>query len=212
MDSTTGRPFVQLHVDLLLTLIRFLMVSAAILMGGMAIWSMHYLGNRAIDIDGGDFDLQIEYSPGYTAGSFFLAIFGVMLAFYFFSVTENLTWSGTTLGGFFMGSAICGMHYMGQGGINNYTSVYYPRFVIGSALIAISASMVALRIFFQSKAKWTNTAVRRGGSAVLLATAVCGMHYCASAGTRYRLKNFNAGRSLGLSREHVVTTVICLVR
>ena len=75
-------------------------------MGSVAIWSMHYIGNQAVimDVKG----LHITYSPGFTAGSFFLPICGVGIAFYFFSISEHVSIIGTLLGGFIVGSAICG--------------------------------------------------------------------------------------------------------
>lgn len=36
-------------------------------MGGIAIWCMHYIGNRAIVLGGGLDPLQIQYSSGFTA-------------------------------------------------------------------------------------------------------------------------------------------------
>ena len=75
-------------------------------MGSVAIWSMHFIGNQAVimDVKG----LHISYSPGFTAGSFFLPICGVGIAFYFISISEHVSILGTLLGGFIVGSTICG--------------------------------------------------------------------------------------------------------
>ncbi|KAK8078399.1 hypothetical protein PG996_004569 [Apiospora saccharicola] len=48
----------------------FLLVSSSITMGGIAIWCMHYIGNRAIELADGQLELQIAYSAGFTALSF----------------------------------------------------------------------------------------------------------------------------------------------
>ena len=75
-------------------------------MGSVAIWSMHFVGNQAVvmDVKG----LHIDYSSGFTAGSFFLPICGVGVAFYFLSISEHVSILGTLWGGFIVGSAICG--------------------------------------------------------------------------------------------------------
>lgn len=82
------------------------MLAAASVMGSVGIWSMHFIGNRAImmNIDG----LPILYNPAFTAGSFFLPICGVGIAFYVFSISENISISGTIAGGFLLGLAVCG--------------------------------------------------------------------------------------------------------
>ena len=77
-------------------------------MGSVAIWSMHFVGNRAIIMTHNAAGYQIEYSPGFTAGSFFLPICGVGVAFYFFSTSENVGIVATLAGGFLVGLAICG--------------------------------------------------------------------------------------------------------
>ena len=60
------------------------------------------------------------------------------------------------------------MHYMGNGGISNFTLEYIWPFVFGSAVIAVAASTVALGIFFYFKSQWTNTWLKRGSCATIL--------------------------------------------
>lgn len=181
-------------------------------MGAVAIWSMHYIGNRAISMARGEPNLQIQYSPGFTAGSFFLPVCVVAVAFYFFSVSEKVSILGTMVGGLLVGSAVCGMHYMGQKGIANYVSIYAWRRVLGSAIIAVVANTIALGIFFYFKSAWTNSWWKRLCCASLLAVSVSGMHWVATVGTTYRMKADMIGKVSGLSREATVVVVICLVR
>jgi len=102
------------------------------------------------------------------------------------------------------------MHYLGNASISNYTCVYSIANVVGSALIAVAASIVALAIFFVFRAAWTHSWWKRAISAVLLASAVSGMHWCASTGTQYRLVSLDSGTN-ELSRNVTVIVVICLV-
>lgn len=174
---------------------------------------MHYIGNRAISMQNGDPAAQIRYSPGFTAGSFVLSCGSVGLAFYVFGSTEEPSLPITFLAGFLMGSAICGMHYMGQGGISNYTPIYDWPWVLAAAILAIVASTIALGIFFYFRSIWANSWRKRVACAGLLAGAVSGMHWLATRGTRYRfVTNADAFNANGLSRQAVVIVVICLVR
>ena len=180
-------------------------------MGAVAIWSMHFIGNRAIITANGEPQFQIEYNSGFTAGSFFLPICVVAIAFYFFSTAERVSVFATLLGGTLTGAAVCGMHYMGQGGIANYVPIYAWGCVLGSVLIAIAASTVALSIFFYLKSTWTNNWVKRLSCASLLGLSVSGMHWVATVGTTYRLKSGMGSSGNGLSREATVIVVLCLV-
>ena len=181
-------------------------------MGAVAIWSMHFIGNRAIIMARGEANLQIRYDPGFTAGSFFLPVCVVGIAFYLFSVSEYVSILGTMVGGILVGSAVCGMHYMGQKGIANYTPSYSWRHVFGSAIIAVSANIVALGVFFYFRSTWTNSWWKRMSCASLLAVAVSGMHWVATVGTAYRVRTGTVERTSGLSRETTIGVVICLVR
>lgn len=125
--------------------------------------------------------------------------------------TNNVvSWWRLVAGGVLCGTAVCGMHYLGNASINNYTCVYQPSYVIGSAIIAIVASNVALAMFFVFRAMWANAWWKRVISAVVLAGAVSGMHWCASVGTRYRLKRIKPNGNEP-SRTGTVVVVICLV-
>ncbi|KAH8906765.1 hypothetical protein BR93DRAFT_896272, partial [Coniochaeta sp. PMI_546] len=186
-----------------------LLVSAAVTMGGIAIWCMHYIGNRAITLGNGEAELQIAYSSGFTALSFFVPIIVLLGAFVAIGTSSRVYWWRVATGGTLAGAAICGMHYLGNASINNYVCIYNYINVGFSALISVAASMTALALFFVFRASWTHSWWKRGGSAVLLAGAVSGMHWCASTGTQYRLVELNNGVN-ETSRNTTVIIVICL--
>ncbi len=60
-------------------------------MGAVGIWCMHFIGNLAIVMHDGEPALQIQYSPGFTAGSFLLPIVGLAIAFYFYHTSESVS-------------------------------------------------------------------------------------------------------------------------
>jgi NO-binding membrane sensor protein with MHYT domain len=182
-------------------------------MGGIAIWCMHYIGNRATVLGGGQSVLQIAYNPGFTALSFFVPILVLLVAFTALGSNDRVSIIRVSLGGTLAGSAICGMHYLGQEGISNYTCVYNIGNVVGSAAIAVTASVVALSVFFVLRATWTNSWWKRALCAIVLAGAVSGMHWLASVGTHYRLKHVDTSSSYdSISRISTVIVVIVLVR
>lgn len=155
-------------------------------MGGIGIWSMHFIGNRAILLGDGSDGEQISYNIPFTMISLVLPIIVLSTAFYAISFEEKPSIIRLLIGGFLAGGAVCAMHYIGQLGISNYHCTYGPGYVVGAALIATVSATVALSIFFRWKAAWTNSWWRRLSCAALLAGAVSGMHWTATAGTTYR--------------------------
>lgn len=102
------------------------------------------------------------------------------------------------------------MHYLGNASITNYVCVYRPAYVVGAVTISVIASIVALAMFFIYRAMWATSWRKRTISAVILAGAVSGMHWCAVVGTRYQLVNIKS-KNNKLSRSATVIVVICLV-
>lgn len=172
---------------------------------------MHFIGDRAIVLGGGKTQLQIVYSAGYTVFSFLMPV--VVLLLVFASVSSNDTTSATkvVLGGALIGFTNCGMHYLGQAGISNYDCVYPAPFVLGATIFAVVASITALCIFFLFFLTWDTRWWRRPFCAIVLASAVSGMHWIASIGTQYRLKHWNPNPATSLSRTSIVIVVLILV-
>jgi len=178
-------------------------------MGAVSIWSMHYIGNRALVMTNGP---EIVYRPGYTAGSFFLPISLVGSAFHAFGTSETVSIIWTVTGGVLVGASVCGMHYISQQGIANYTLQYSVAYVVGAALIAVAASTIAMGVFFYLTVMWTNSGPRRLACAALLAAAVSGMHWSATVGTSYRVKIEAKTGGAGLSGETTALMVLFLVK
>ncbi|KAI1260856.1 FAD dependent oxidoreductase-domain-containing protein [Xylariaceae sp. FL1019] len=184
------------------------LISAAVTMGGISIWSMHFVGNRATVLAGGQPELQIVYSSNFTAVSFFLPILVLFAAFVATGTNNHVSWWRIGGGGTLAGGAICGMHYIGNASIANYTCEYTVANIIGSAVIAVVDSVAALSIFFALRASWSNSWWKRLASAILLAGAVSGMHWCAATGTNYRLIKLNENNSSSRNIIVIIVTVL----
>ncbi|KAL7624461.1 hypothetical protein AAE478_006026 [Parahypoxylon ruwenzoriense] len=186
----------------------FILVTSAVTMGGISIWCMHFIGNRAIILGHDEPELRVNYSSGFTAISFFLPILVLLAAFVAIGANGRVSWWRIGSGGTLAGAAICGMHYLGNASIKNYTCMYEKAHVVGAALIAVFASILALSLFFVFRATWTNSLWKKALSTFLLAGAVSGMHWTAATGTSYRLIHLN--ESTQLSQIATIIVVICL--
>ncbi|OOF94603.1 hypothetical protein ASPCADRAFT_406488 [Aspergillus carbonarius ITEM 5010] len=178
-------------------------------MGGVGIWCMHYIGNRAIVLGDGAMQTQIIYSMKFTGVSFVLPVIVLLIAFYCIGASEKASYFRILAGGILTGGAVCGMHYIGQLGISNYTCTYRVANVVGAAIIAVFASTVALTVFFRWRATWTDSWWRRGICGCVLALAVSGMHWTAAVGTYYYNHDETMQHNGQLSRSQVV--IICAV-
>lgn len=172
----------------------------------------HYVGNRAITMLDGQEALQIAYAPKLTILSFFMPILVLLVAFVVVTASTKVAWWRVYLSGFLSGSAICAMHYIADLSISNYNTSYHIYYVVGAALIAVSASSAALALFFVFETSWKNAWWKRAGCAMVLAGAVSGMHWCAAVGTQYTLLASATTDSPGgsMSRNDTTIIVACL--
>jgi len=79
------------------------------------------------------------------------------------------------------------LDYIGQVSITGIPYVgYHVAYVVGSVIIGSGAAIIALYIMFiMLRPKLKHSWISKIGVAVILAGAVCGMHYCAMKGTIY---------------------------
>ncbi|KAI2830041.1 hypothetical protein CBS63078_30 [Aspergillus niger] len=182
----------------------YLLLTSSITMGGVGIWCMHYIGNRAIVLGNGEAQFQIIYSMTFTGVSFVLPVVVLLVAFYSIGASEKAGYIRILTGGVLTGGAVCGMHYIGQLGISNYRCSYRVANIVGATIIAVFASTVALTVFFRWRATWTDSWWRRGICGCVLALAVSGMHWTAAVGTYYYNHDTTMKHNGQLSRSQVV--------
>lgn len=179
-------------------------------MGLVAIWCMHYIGNRAIEMGDGNPEIQIYYSPGYTALSAVIPILVLSMAFLVadWKTQNQKSLFYLILVGIFAGGAIACMHYSANFGIINY-SLYFPgKYIGGAVAIAISACMAALTLFFLQQEYWINVWWRRWVCALTIAGAVTGMHFTASVGTTYTIIHVVTEGSNERNTNVIIATVL----
>ncbi|KAI8144251.1 hypothetical protein BJV82DRAFT_608864 [Fennellomyces sp. T-0311] len=189
----------------------FLLGAAAISMGGVAIWSMHFIGNNSLTLYHNGNEYHLNYSAGFTFASLVVAMACMFIAFAFVGVTEEAQIIRIIPSGAFAGIGIAVMHYLGQFAIDFFHLTYKIEYIAGAVIIACAAVIVALYIFFKLRENWTNQWYKRLGSAVLMGVAVCGMHYTAMAGTEYRLPYNQVPPTPRLSRAALIGIISAIV-
>jgi len=150
---------------------------------GTGIWSMHFVGMLA-------FSLPIAL--GYTKLLTFLSwLAGVAVSATALRVANCHALSGKRLllGAATMGGGICAMHYLGMAAMDMVPGIEWnPYLVAASAVIAVSASAVALLIFFWLREATPERALAyQVAAAIVMGIAISGMHYTGMAAANFRV-------------------------
>ncbi|KAF2117752.1 hypothetical protein BDV96DRAFT_644093 [Lophiotrema nucula] len=192
------------------------LMGCSVSFGLVAIWCMHFVGNRAIILGDGEEEIQLYYSSTFTAISAVVPIVvifgGLLVADRFHKGSRGLTTRYVALlaCGVCSGAAITEMHYLGNNGTTDYHLKPSWGYVIGAAAIAIGAATISYTLFFHWSKHWINKWWRRLIVACVLATAVSGMHWTAAAGTVYELQGYHNGPSGGRNTNLIIAVCLCL--
>ena len=146
------------------------LVAAGVAMGG-GIWSMHFIAMIALELP-----FAVAYEPSLTVISLVMAMVvataGLQIVFW-----RAASWRGFISGGVVMGLGVAAMHYTGMAALVLPAAVHYHAGLVAlSIAIAIAAATAALWLAFS-----VNSLPLKLGSAVLMGTAVCGMHFTGMA-------------------------------
>ncbi|HXY21553.1 MAG TPA: MHYT domain-containing protein, partial [Burkholderiaceae bacterium] len=180
------------------------MVASAWLIGGSltmgtGIWSTHFVGMQAFSLP-----IALGYAPLPTLLSWLAAVAVSALALWL-AASAHLTARRLVVGALAMGAGICAMHYIGMAALVVEPAIIWNWWLVAaSASIAFFASAAALLLFWWLRPHAGRHQGRyRLGAALLMGTAISGMHYCAmgaasfSSGTICRSADGLSGNGLG---------------
>jgi NO-binding membrane sensor protein with MHYT domain len=142
-------------------------LAAGLALGGIGVWSMHFIGMVALKLEAAS-----AYSLWETGVSLVAAVIGSALALaYVARAPERL---GRIAGaGFVLGMGVVVMHYLGMFGLKIPGYIQWDYGIVaGSAVIAVLAATAALWLAFN-----TAGGVARAAAALVMGVAVCAMHY-----------------------------------
>ncbi|MEV0650400.1 MHYT domain-containing protein [Phytomonospora sp. NPDC050363] len=156
---------------------------ATIALGGTGIWMMHFTAMIGFDVQNSD----VRYDIGVTALSLFISIASVGFGIYTVGLgRKSLT--KVLIGGPLTGLGVVAMHYTGMGAVRiNGTIEYDPLLFSASVAIAVIAATVALAF-----AVWIEGRKPILIASVIMAIAVCGMHYTGMASVSVALRTEGA--------------------
>lgn len=140
----------------------------------LGIWSMHFVGMVAFEMD-----MPMMYNPWMMLLSFAAAYVGSFIAFFTINLKSRLNIRRLIVAGLFMGASISAMHYIGMAAMEGVT-ISYDHFLFAlSILVAVLASMTAMKMFYELAMKDTSFTLflYKLLSALVMGIAISGMHY-----------------------------------
>jgi NO-binding membrane sensor protein with MHYT domain len=140
---------------------------AGIALGGIGVWTMHFIGMLALKMDTGSSYAAIE-----TGISLIAAIAATSLSLGFAAkAPEKL--GRLMVAGVLLGMSVVVMHYLGMYGLKIVGYVQWDFALVGlSVAIAVVAATAALWLAFNSASLG-----KRVAAAVIMGIAVCAMHH-----------------------------------
>ncbi|HTL38266.1 MAG TPA: EAL domain-containing protein, partial [Kofleriaceae bacterium] len=164
---------------------RLAWLTAASIVMGVGVWSMHFIGMFALSLETDGWPMQIGYQQGQVLGSLLVAIAGSVLALGIAS-RRNLSGRALAACGLLMGGAISWMHYVGMSAVVMAATIQYTPSVLALSLataVVISTLALALARPGETKAKWEQWTER--AASVVMGVAIAGMHYTAMAASNF---------------------------
>jgi NO-binding membrane sensor protein with MHYT domain len=153
-----------------------LVALAALCLGGVGIWSMHFIGMLALDMN----DMPMNFNWGLTALSFVVGVAGVYVGL-LAMCRGKMKVIKLILAGFLVGSGVVAMHYTGMLAMQMQADIQWDQTIIAiSVVIAVAAAIVALWLAVNVKQMWEIII-----SALVMGVAVCGMHYTGMAAASF---------------------------
>ncbi|MDH5205315.1 MAG: histidine kinase [Hylemonella sp.] len=145
----------------------FDLMSASLALGGIGVWTMHFIGMLALDLEA-----RIGYSMAETIGSFVLACLSTGFALtYVAKAPQHL--GRLLIAGVALGLGVGAMHYLGMHSMRFGGQIIWSYSLIAlSLVIAVVAATAALWLAFN-----TRPLAVRLAAALIMALAVCAMHY-----------------------------------
>jgi NO-binding membrane sensor protein with MHYT domain len=147
---------------------------AAIAIGGVAIWLMHFIAMLGFAIP----NSTVRYNLGWTVASAVLSISAVFIGL--ITVGRTVDLRRLIAGGVITGLAVALMHYTGMWAVQTQGTIAYQKGLVAlSILIAVVAATAALWFTLVLKSP-----MLRFAAGLVMGVAVVGMHYTGMAAVR----------------------------
>lgn len=151
--------------------VRGFVLIAAVSMGGIGIWGMHFIGMQAQRMP-----FEVGYALWLTLLSAAVAVAFSGMAFWYVG-RQAFSLGRCVVAGVLAGLGVAAMHYIGIGAMRMPAMfLWNVELVALSVAVAMASAIAALWLAFNVQREW-----QRVAAAAVMGLAVCGMHYTGAA-------------------------------
>ena len=158
-------------------------IAAGSLAMGGGVWSMHFIGMLAFDMN-----MPMAYSPGLTALSMLPSVAASWVALSLV-LKRHVQTLDVIKGGVFVGAGIGTMHYAGMAAMEMASSLRYDAVMFAiSIVVAVALAILSLWLRFGLSRFWnlkTSSLKVNVISGLVMGLAISGMHYTGMSATRF---------------------------
>ncbi|HSV80452.1 MAG TPA: MHYT domain-containing protein [Ramlibacter sp.] len=155
---------------------RSIALSAAVSLGGIGIWAMHFIGMMGFRLP-----VTVVYEGFATFASLIAAIVIAGIGLVLAGGRGRFSVRGWTYGSVLAGAGVCVMHYLGMYAMNLRATM--------SLDLGVVAASVAIAVFAAAAALWLVFHIRqtshRIAAALIMGVAVCAMHYTGMSSAQF---------------------------
>ncbi len=170
---------------------------------GTGVWAMHFIGMLAFRLP-----IALGYDLSITFLSLALPIAVSALALWLVS-RPQLSLNSLVISALLMGAGISAMHYTGMAAMKMQPGIIYdPLLFVASVMIAVIASGAAMWVAFRLRQPATHLWRIRLCAAVIMGSAIAGMHYTGMAAADFPAGSICTAASNGVSQDSLALVVI----
>ena len=169
-----------------------LLVCASISLGGVGIWTMHFVGMCAVEysIQNTHTTIPITYRVDITIVSLLACCICTTIAICICRNPSKFSWYRIVGSGIVCTCGVCIMHYIGMMAMHTHMNMNFDAGIVaGSVIIGLFASTAALIIFFRLQVLWKDSIMGGVGCACIMALAVNCVHYVGMISMTYHDHN-----------------------
>ena len=167
-----------------------LLLAGATSFGAVGVFSMHFVGMEALHLihPSTGAELAVAYLPLQTAFSLVVVTAIALAGFFLAGDPLQQQWWRYAVTGVAGAGGVLAMHYLGMDAMCMTATIEFSvQWVAVSAVIGWMAVSAALLIFFRWRPYWQHNRAVLAGCSLLLAAAVCGVHYVGMQSATYHI-------------------------
>ncbi|TPX68065.1 hypothetical protein SpCBS45565_g03351 [Spizellomyces sp. 'palustris'] len=176
---------------------------ASFVLGGLAIFTMHFIGMAAFRLQNSEASPLIMFGKGLTITSIFIPMISVFVGMSITGAADKPALWRIALGGAFAAFGVLAMHFLAMRAMT--INLRWRLGIIAlSSIVAWLTTSIALFTFFKLRQYWQTSWLKQVGCAMLLGGAITATHYLAMHAALYQDGDASVPSASSLTQSQVL--------